>query len=214
MQAANKGADDAEKVRIGAVRAWTTSDSVQSKNGDFVTFFGCVQEQLRNDTLRFDGVRFGRSLNFFLSNRAQKRVSQCLPSTNYSTRCCWLSKDAVEWFVLHLVYRYAGYLASTDKPMVALDFLINTFRLPHIDVPVMFRFHFGEDGCAHVKKLEDHTTEHGENEWLFAPYSTFTVEKAADLSKEYSKNDPVCIDLRVWPCNKDAPQDTPLARWH
>ena len=64
--------------------------------------------------------------------------------------------------------------------------------------------------CVHVNLVEK-TNVPGEEEYLFAPYSAFTVVSAkwgAGTAAE-----PHIIELRAAPDNKAAPEDLPLAPW-
>ena len=93
---------------------------------------------------------------------------------------------------------------------------------PCLSPQVLWRFHL--DGalppnrrCVHVNFI-DRTdgTVHGEDEFLFAPYSTFTV-RAFEWSPQPSVNAytmrPHYIDVNVASDNRRPPLDLPLAPW-
>ena len=93
---------------------------------------------------------------------------------------------------------------------------------PPMQEPTLWRFHL--DGslpenrrCVHVNFI-DRTdgTVHGEDEFLFSPYSVFTVRtvcwQASPLVNEYVTR-PHTIDVEVATDNKRLPTDLPLAPW-
>ena len=64
--------------------------------------------------------------------------------------------------------------------------------------------------CAHVNLVKKTNVE-GEEEYLFAPYSAFTVVSAAwNLGTPL---DPHVIELEAAVDNKEEPEDLPLAPW-
>ena len=68
-----------------------------------------------------------------------------------------------------------------------------------------------EYGCVHVNYV-DATECPGEQEFLFAPYSVFTVESISWKDNPVW-NDPHEVDLLASPDNKLEPEDLPLAPW-
>ena len=53
----------------------------------------------------------------------------------------------------------------------------------------------------------------GEEEFLYTAYSAFRVLRVKRVDPP-SRSQPVEIDLYVFPDNRDAPEDAPLALWH
>ena len=64
--------------------------------------------------------------------------------------------------------------------------------------------------CVHVNLVEG-SHVYGEEEYLFAPYSAFTVRKATWCAG--TDADPHLIELAAAPDNKLAANDLPLAPW-
>jgi hypothetical protein len=100
--------------------------------------------------------------------------------------------------------------------------VLTTAPYPSLSPQVLWRFHL--DGalppnrrCVHVNFI-DRTdgTVHGEDEFLFSPYSTFTV-RAFEWSPQPSVNAytmrPHYIDVNVASDNRRPPLDLPLAPW-
>jgi len=142
-------------------------------------------------------------------------IDGAMPPNNVTLRGAWLPRRYVEFFMKGRVYRYAGYLASTDSHAVAMTFLQAAARPDPELVPVMFFFHFDPlRGCMHVNLLENLTECRGEREWLFQHYSAFSVRRPADLSKPFCAAMPVVIELDVFPDSKEVGADVPLVPWH
>ena len=74
-----------------------------------------------------------------------------------------------------------------------------------------FRWRAGrERKCVHVNLVKKTNVE-GEEEYLFAPYSAFTVVSATwNLGTSL---DPHVIELEAAVDNKEEPEDLPLAPW-
>ena len=69
-----------------------------------------------------------------------------------------------------------------------------------------------ERKCVHVNLVRRRVAGLGsEQEYLFAPYSVFTVKQATWRSG--SKEDPHVIELLAAPDNKLEPEGLPLAPW-
>eukprot|EP01046_Picozoa_sp_COSAG06_P035772 COSAG06_NODE_3879_length_4809_cov_2.508705_3_plen_82_part_00 len=67
-----------------------------------------------------------------------------------------------------------------------------------------------EKKCLHVNLVQKSNVEN-EQEYLFAPYSAFTVEKAT--KRAGTANDPHVIELLAVHDNKAAPVNLRLAPW-
>jgi hypothetical protein len=66
--------------------------------------------------------------------------------------------------------------------------------------------------CVHVNLVTKRVAGLGqEQEYLFAPYSVFTVRQAHWNAG--TQEDPHIIELLAAPDNKDEPEDLPLAPW-
>ena len=114
-------------------------------------------------------------------------------------------------------YRVPGFLATSFKQQVANHFLGRKFALGK--TPVRWEVVLdprGRDGvafrCRHVKYL-DHTQIVGEEEFLFTPYSVFTVLSFHQPPRP-TAIDPVVVRIQASLDNQAEPEDLPLAPWY
>ena len=93
---------------------------------------------------------------------------------------------------------------------------------PPFQKPVLWIFYFDDTlpvkkRCVHVNFI-DRTdgTVHGEDEFLFTPFSVFTVRRVcwedSPVVDMYTER-PHIIEVDVAPDNKKQPSDLPLAPW-
>eukprot|EP00929_Paragymnodinium_shiwhaense_P111867 TRINITY_DN80156_c0_g1_i1.p1 TRINITY_DN80156_c0_g1~~TRINITY_DN80156_c0_g1_i1.p1 ORF type:complete len:668 (+),score=50.92 TRINITY_DN80156_c0_g1_i1:75-2078(+) len=172
-------------------------------------------------TFRFDATPMTQTNNDSGWPRQIRQASPCeivrlLPPACKTYRTAWLPREHAEWFCTGRQYRYAGYLASSELEAVALRFLVMfPPESPLGMVPVKFVFNFdAARGCQHVNLLEKFSLIPGEREWLFQHYSAFKVLKVGDLTGSYSEQQPIVIQLHVFPDNKGALDSLPIAEWH
>ena len=68
--------------------------------------------------------------------------------------------------------------------------------------------------CKHVNLVEK-TNVQGEQEFLFAPYSVFTVSSVAvPASGKPNASNPIVIELQAAIDNREEPEDLPLSPWN
>ena len=119
-------------------------------------------------------------------------------------------------------------LATSFSEDVAVDRFLMRLGQPSADQqppwqePTLWTFHFRADlpesrRCVHVNFI-DRTdgTVHGEDEFLFAPYSVFTVRSVAWHPAPVVNTyvcEPHVIEVDVAPDNRRQPLDLPLAPW-
>lgn len=200
----NKKLDDASKVSD----TWETTDL--SFNKGFGTRYAFDFRSGTQKNLASKKVRK-------LQKRSSDKVTGAIPEKRITTRGAWLPSHAVQFFSKGLIYRCAGYLASSDDDAIPMGFLSGSSRSRGDDfLPVIFQFHFDAiAGCDHVNLLEGMTEVQDEREWLFQHYSAFKVRQAADLKQlTITAVNPLRIKLEVLPDNRGVALDVPLARWH
>jgi hypothetical protein len=116
-----------------------------------------------------------------------------------------------------LAYRVPGFLATSFRRRVADGFLGRKFATGR--TPVRWEIALDPRGrddinfrCMHVNYL-DHVQIEGEEEFLFTPYSVFTV-----LSFHKPQNptamDPVVVRIQASLDNMQEPEHLPLAPWY
>ena len=111
-------------------------------------------------------------------------------------------------------YRVPGFLATSNKRKVAVGFVIRVQEhLPR----ALWRIQFDRRGkcdhayCVQHMSLVSKTLVKGEHEYLFAPYSAFTLVSVIwsdKLRKAHEFTIEAAID------NKDESEDLPLAPWY
>ena len=74
---------------------------------------------------------------------------------------------------------------------------------------------FARYRCKHVNFVENSNVS-GEREFLYAPYSVFTVESAYFPSdgEVLDENNPAIVELLAASDNSKEPEDLPLAPWY
>lgn len=200
--------------------AWTSQDELPIGSDTFA-FYNMVQDLARRDepgTLMQEGVRYCRTLNLFVVNRGPGAAPIVFPAM--TERGTWLPQLEVEFFTANLVYRYPGYLASSDDIGNCAREFLQTFARPMNTaekfLPVRFVFYFDTNlGCRHVNLMVGLSVLPHEREWLFQHYSSFRVRTPANLSAgPFSPSNPVVIEIDVIPDNRLVPLDAILAQWH
>jgi hypothetical protein len=104
-------------------------------------------------------------------------------------------------------FRQPAYLATSFSIGVADSFISRSLR------PAKIRWLIRIDPdrkCLHVN-LVKRTNVEGEQEYLFAPYSAFTVLSATWNAG--TEADPHVVELLAAVDNKEEPEDLPLAPW-
>jgi hypothetical protein len=116
-----------------------------------------------------------------------------------------------------LKYRVPGFLATSFKKKVAAEFLGRKFALGR--TPVRWEVILDPRGrddvdfrCRHVNYLDRVQTQR-EEEFLFTPYSVFTV-RSFHQPDNPSAADPVVVRIEASLDNLDEPEDLPLAPWY
>jgi hypothetical protein len=114
-------------------------------------------------------------------------------------------------------YRVPGFLATSFLQRVANDFLRRKFESGR--TPVRWEVVLDPRGrddlafrCRHVNYLT-HTQIPGEEEFLFTPYSAFTV-LSFNQPAHPTAADPVVIRIQASLDNQEEPEDLPLAPWY
>ena len=121
------------------------------------------------------------------------------------------------FFAVGVKYRVPGFLATSFSEGVAFSFLYRA-HTDHALPAVLWRVHLDPRGetdfrfrCKHVN-LVKHTNVAGEEEFLFAPYSAFTV-KAVVWNAGDDLN-PHIIDVEAAMDNRLESENLPLAPWY
>eukprot|EP01062_Namystynia_karyoxenos_P080768 TRINITY_DN8748_c0_g1_i1.p1 TRINITY_DN8748_c0_g1~~TRINITY_DN8748_c0_g1_i1.p1 ORF type:complete len:871 (+),score=199.84 TRINITY_DN8748_c0_g1_i1:92-2614(+) len=131
-----------------------------------------------------------------------------------------------DWFKPGRQYRCPGFLATSTNQDTAKFFIKRTVdkktgRCPAGLEPVMWHFVLDRENlCEHVTYLDRSLiydpvqagAKPEEDEFLFAPYSSFTV-KSVDWKDDNDYTNPSIITVQVHPDNRLSPEDLPNAPW-
>jgi len=208
-----------------AVRLWTSAAKLGGRE-----FCSILNEALRDDTPPAvdHAVTITHALNAFCVTRRVEDGPVRWPAAHVTYRGTALPRQHRAFFFAGQRYRAPMFLATAEEE----DTSINSFLMrlppatadqaPPFQEPTLWRFHL--DGalpekrrCVHLNFI-DRTdgTVHGEDEFLYAPYSVFTVRATrwhpTPLVNAYVEHYHE-IDVDVAPDNKRAPLDLPLAPW-
>ena len=165
---------------------------------------------------------FARALTAFVVVRNQPGVPQPpLPARTY--RGGSLPRSKHFFFCAGRQYRQPMFLSSTADVQQAHDFMqerASDGSLTSKTDAVLWTFVFDPRlGCNHINLIDRHDGHLGgdanqavEDEWLFAPYSFFTVE-SVDYKVNPRWTDPHHVVLKVAPDNQLERTDVPNAPW-
>ena len=146
------------------------------------------------------------------------------PEENITYRGTALPKVHQKWFAQGKKFRTPMFVATSGDRSVAERFMgrlspASAMQSPAFQEPTLWIFHLHpKKRCANVNFID--TTDgtcYGEDEFLFSPYSTFTVKSVEfvanpfgihDYEKSYHK-----IHLEVSPDNSEEKLDLPSAPW-
>ena len=128
--------------------------------------------------------------------------------SNHRTLAVFAHKTPkVNFFVQGRKFRQPAYLATSFSEQVARGFIADRGG----DDCTLWRVHIDpERKCVHVNLVKK-TNVPGEEEYLFAPYSTFTVLSA--VWRAGTAEGPHEIELLAAVDNKEEPEGLPLAPW-
>jgi hypothetical protein len=198
---------EADMIPIAAQRMWTSALSLAGREFCFI-----VNYAGRQDTPRFVEplAVLSRAINKnCVTERgpAAAATVQRHPSGNVCFRGGGFLDDHRGFFAAGQKFRQPAFLATSFSRGVAENFI----RMRGGDDCVLWTIRIDpERKCKHVN-LVTKTNVEGEQEYLFAPYSAFTVLTAA--WSEGTIASPHTIELLAAVDNKDEPEDLPLAPW-
>eukprot|EP00669_Euglena_mutabilis_P013458 TRINITY_DN842_c0_g1_i1.p1 TRINITY_DN842_c0_g1~~TRINITY_DN842_c0_g1_i1.p1 ORF type:complete len:300 (+),score=120.09 TRINITY_DN842_c0_g1_i1:473-1372(+) len=194
------------EVQNAAARVWTSPKTIEKREMAFIL----------NDALREDNpelmpcvAAFTRAINLLLVSLSRLSMA---PASNMVYRGGGLPEPHRAFFTPGKKYRAPMFVAtSVDRDLCLKIFCRRAqMNLGHPPVLWVIRMHERE-GCKHVNYI--HTTEcMEEQEYLFSPYSVFTVEQV-DWKAAPEWKDPHVVHLRAATDNRLEPETLPLAPW-
>ena len=129
------------------------------------------------------------------------------PKNHRTYRGSRMPRDSLKFFQAKRQYRANMFLATSDDKNKAKEFASGA---KESEVPTLFYVHWDKyQGCIHVNYLEDLTAVKNEREYLFPPYSTFTVIREAEQQGGFH-----VIHISAEHDNKSHSENLPLSSWH
>lgn len=154
-----------------------------------------------------------RGINQLCVDRRHDKVKIDWPKDHILYRGAGLPDNYKTQFKPGLKYRVPMYLATSTNRSVSTRIFC---RRAHVDCgqpPVLYVLYLNaEHGCLHVNYV-DKTNVPDESEFLFVPYSTFTV-KRVDWKQNPTWESPHEVHLICSIDNHLEPDDLPLISWH
>jgi hypothetical protein len=198
-----------EKV---AKSLWT-SDQENSCTKGKKQFFSMVNESIRRDD---SDLMRPLALIVRAINKLCLYKSDVFPEEGFCWRGGGMMASNRDFFVRGKKYRVPGFLATSFSIKVAKSFL--NYAGDRGEEPILWTVILDERGetqpkhrCLHVNLLNSH--KHGEQEFLFVPYSTFTVQSVT-WSPFPNREMPHRVTIVAANDNKAEPEDLPVAPWY
>jgi len=211
------------QIQVAATRIWTSTQKLQGKGVDDalnVEFCSLINRALRDDIAAVMPhlVVIVRAINALCIVRRDSK-SLKFPPNAVSHRGGALPRQHHAFFAVGCKYRVPMYLATSFSEDKAYEFWYRAFATGQ--VPVHWVVHFDARGehnlryrCKNVNLVEK--TVKGvedEQEFLFVPYSVFTVMSITVPAKITGSN-PVVVHIEAAIDNADEDEELPLAPWH
>lgn len=211
------------QVCCAARRLWTSGITLPAENPlQKLELSHIINQALRDDgRAALDHVAvLARAVNSLTMARAGSReLSGHFPSGGRLWRGGGLPAEHRGFYEVTKKYRVPGFLASSEKKEVTDSFV---YRAWDAGVPpVLWHIELDPRGekefkyrCKHVNYVTNSHFEGGQSEaeYLFAPYSVFTVKKV-DWKDSPNDDNPHEVFLAAAVDNRKEPEDLPLAPW-
>ena len=206
-----------------AQRLWTSVSTLQTENGRRELCW------LINHAIRLDNpvllkplMPTIRAINSLCVVRGTREVTANVwPANGLCYRGGGLPEKARSFFRPGVQYRVPGFLATSLSEEIARRFAERAFDAGAGKLPVvLWTVQVDPEGstdpqlrCKQVNYVTHSNLGNSEQEFLFAPYSTFTVTRT-EWSDTPNYNTPHRIWLQAARDNLVEPEDLPLAPWY
>lgn len=183
-----------------AQRLWSSSEKLRLPNGRDVEFCSMINCLLREDNIAImpQLASICQSINELITKKQRKSGVASLPASNLLYRGGSLPDELQGFFSVGKKYRVPGYLATTSNIEATYPFLQ---LVDEPLAPVQWIIHLDPKfGCLHVAFVELSNFP-GEFEYLFGPFSVFTVRKV-EWKECPTWMNPHVIELEAAPCNR------------
>lgn len=203
-----QGFDSDEAIdRHMCIRLWTSGEKLNGRE-----FCSILNEAIRLDDKMVirHVLTISRGIACLCVVDRTVRSHVKWPKDNKCYRGSGLPDSKRAFYQVGTHYRAPMYLATSLTRGVAQGFL-NSVRPPLR--PVLWTIHFSNDRCVHVNYISPKLSLYAdEEEFLFVPYSTFTVREVK-WKKNPTWTMPDEVHLDASPDNGQEPEDLPLAPW-
>jgi hypothetical protein len=201
---------DLSEVQAIATRLW--SSTLRSKHGRELCSY--INQAIRDDspdTLEHLVIVVRAINELCVQGRSIGHIKW--PEANTCFRGAGLPDKQRFFFRPGKKYRVPFFLATSfEKTKVAQAIFANQAQAKGLP-PVLYIFHLNaEFRCVHVNFLGEKSLCN-ESEFLFAPYSVFTL-RSVEWQSDPTWQSPHIIQLEVAVDNKAEPENLPLATWH
>lgn len=202
---------------------WTSAVTMEQGTDTPLELCSLINEAIRLDAAPLVSplAVLSRSINQLCVVRAKGPLASTFPPGGVVFRGSRLPSHVQHFYVKEKKYRVPGLLATSFSRDKATEFLVRAHinDMGSLRQPVvLWRVHLDPRGaanpafrCMHVN-LVQHAAVAGEEEFLFAPYSVFTVRATAWNAG--TAKDPHVVDLDAANDNAEEPEDLPLAPWY
>jgi hypothetical protein len=195
---------EADQLPVAAQRMWTSALQLRDREFCFI-LNACVRHDWKEAAAPLAKVT--RAINQLCVTAGVTGHAAVHPPDNVCFRGGGFDSQFRGFFVQGRKFRQPAYLATSFSEQVARGFIADRGG----DDCTLWRVHIDpERKCAHVNLVKK-TNVRGEEEYLFAPYSTFTVLSA--VWRAGTAEGPHEIELLAAVDNKEEPEGLPLAPW-
>ena len=192
-----------DPIAVMAQRMWTSALQLRGREFCYI-----LNDAVREDTpvLAPTLGKVARAINQ-LCVTAGRETAAVHPPDFVCYRGAGFDDAYRSFFVAGRRFRQPAYLATSFSREIALRFL----RRSTMAAKVLWLIRIDpQHKCAHVNLVQKSNVD-GEEEYLFAPYSAFTVISAKWGAG--TDEDPHVVELLAAPDNKAEPEDLELAPW-
>jgi hypothetical protein len=194
------------EMQYAAARVWSSPKTLEKREMAFI-----LNDAIREDTpeLMPYVAAITRAINLLLVGMSRLSMA---PASNVVYRGGGLPDQFRSFFTPGKKYRAPMFVATSVNRTLCLKTFCRRAQNATGHPPALWVIAIDErEGCKHVNYI--HTTECLEElEYLFSPYSVFTIERV-DWKATPEWKDPHVIHLRAAIDNRLEPEDLPLCPW-
>eukprot|EP00041_Stephanoeca_diplocostata_P029849 m.889377 g.889377 ORF g.889377 m.889377 type:complete len:1393 (-) comp23644_c0_seq3:3364-7542(-) len=214
--------DEVSDIPSMGQRLWTSGVAVPRTKLELCS---CLNAAIRadRDALMCHVAPLARAINELCIFRRADQENVNFPPKGLTYRGGQLPTEHLSFFAVGKKYRAPGYVATSFEESIAKRFIQRRYHIqPKDETPspsALWYIQVDPEGSVDHSKLCQnalyvHKSNYLEQEYLFVPYSVFTVERVQLSSNPNSYEQPHKIFLRAARDNALEPEDLPLAPWY